>query len=259
MKKLMVSMVSKRVKGRAGIWTQGCILSIARILPWVSRECGGATVGDEEMRHLSWVHWVWGTRETSRRRAEFGTWGRSYMKEKEFVSGSYILRLSYAEHQSVWLAHWNFQMGILAAHLQGCFLVCVQFARPIFQSCNQGFLVLTRRLLSPLCVPAVLSPLFWRDFASCYPVAGARRCLWELSSIPEPVTPVVEKKKKPSVVGRAENGEHAHEEGNHFFKTGWPEGVWRPGKDLGSHVKKRSSVKLLIHPTPSPLSFSDFK
>lgn len=257
MKKLTVSMVSKPVKGRAGIWTQGCILSIARILPWVSRECGGATVGEEEMRHLSWVCWVWGTRETSRRRAEFGTWGRSYMKEKEFVSGSYILRL-YVEHKSIWLAHWNFQMGILAAHLQGCFLVCVQFARPIFQNCNQGFLVLTRRLLSPPCVPAVLSPLFWRDFASCYPVAGARRCLWELSSIPEPVTPVVGK-KNPQSWGELKMVNMRMRKEIVSLRQGDQRGVWQPGKDLGSHVKKRSSVKLLIHPTPSPLSFSDFE
>lgn len=261
--KLTVCMVSKPLRDRAGIWTQGYILSTARILPWVSRESGGAIVGEEEMRHSSWMCWVWGTRETSRRRAEFGTWGRSYMKEKEFVFGSYIVRLSYSEHQSIWLTLWNFQMGILAAHPQGCFLACLQFARPIFKSCNQGFLVLTCRLLSPPCVPAVLSPFFWRDFANCCPIAGCQDVPLRGIKHPWPCDPNGEKKKKPSVVWSAENGEHAHGEGNGFFKTGretrGKQGVWEPGKAVGPHVKKRSSAKLLIHPTSSLLSFPDFK
>lgn len=130
------------MRGRARIGTQRHILSKARILPRVFRENGGTIMGEEEIMHSLWMCWVWGTHETCKTRGEFGAWERSNTKEKEFVSGSYIPRLAYSEHQSSWLTLWNFQMGILAAHLQGCFLVCTWFARPIFKSCTQGFLFL---------------------------------------------------------------------------------------------------------------------
>lgn len=42
------------------------------------------------MIHSSWMCCVGGIHETSRRRGEFGAWGRSYVKEKGFVPGRHI-------------------------------------------------------------------------------------------------------------------------------------------------------------------------
>ena len=94
--------------------------------------------GGEELRHALWMCWVGGAHETSRRRVEFGGWGRSNSTEKEFVSGSYILTSAYWEPQFRSTLWWNFQTAILAAHQQGCSEVCAWFSRPIFRSCSQG-------------------------------------------------------------------------------------------------------------------------
>ena len=65
------------------------------------REGGGVIIGGGgELMHSFWMCWLGGAHETSRRIDEFGDWGRSNSKEKEFVLGSYILRFAYSEHQS---------------------------------------------------------------------------------------------------------------------------------------------------------------
>lgn len=64
------------------------------------REGGGAITGEGELMHSFWMCWLGGAHETSRRIDEFGDWGRSNSKEKEFVLGNYILRFAYSEHQS---------------------------------------------------------------------------------------------------------------------------------------------------------------
>lgn len=71
-------------------------------LPWfyhVQRRWGAIT-GEGELMHSFWLCWLGGAHETSRRIDEFGDWGRSNSKEKEFVLGNYILRFAYSEHQS---------------------------------------------------------------------------------------------------------------------------------------------------------------
>ena len=82
----------------------------------------------------------WRSHDTSKRRVEFGGWGRSNRIQKEFISGSYIVTSACWEHQTGWLSWWNSQTAILAAHLQGCSVVCVWFSRSIFRSCSQGLL-----------------------------------------------------------------------------------------------------------------------
>lgn len=72
--------------------------AIFSLLPWFYCGCSRRLlVAGEELMHAFWMCWVGGAHETSRRRVEFGGWGRRI--EKEFVSGSYTLTSACCEHQ----------------------------------------------------------------------------------------------------------------------------------------------------------------
>lgn len=165
------SEISEPMRGRAGIWSQGYILSTALIPSRAFRESGGAVMGEEGQTHsffgvlslsCSWdlrdKRWVW-------------MLGRKSYKRKELVSGSL--------HSKLCIFKLALSVGFLVGNSSGSsarplLSVCVWFARPIFKTCTQGFLFSRSRLLSLHVCPHCCLHFSKGAFAACCPVAGCQ-------------------------------------------------------------------------------------